>query len=85
MTDGHGVLRRLGYELAETRATIARLTAGLDDRERALVRLRFEEDLTQPEIARRLSCSQVQVSRALRAVLAKLAAHPRALNAATSS
>ena len=66
-----------GYQRAETRATIARLVSVLDEPEQALLRLRFEQDLTQSEIARRLTCSQMQVSRALRAVLAKLAQHAR--------
>jgi len=38
------------------------------------VRLRFEEDMTQWEIASRVGVSQMQVSRDLRRVLARLRA-----------
>lgn len=38
-----------------------------------MLRLRFHEDLTQVEIGRRVGCSQMQVSRILRAALAQLA------------
>jgi RNA polymerase sigma-B factor len=40
--------------------------------ERAVVRLRFEHDLTQSEIGTRLGISQMQVSRVLRRSIAKL-------------
>jgi RNA polymerase sigma-B factor len=57
------------YERAETRATIERLTRRLDRRSREVLRLRFEDDLIQSEIAARVGCSQMQVSRILRASL----------------
>ena len=38
----------------------------LDDRDREILRLRFEEDLTQHEIASIVGVSQMQVSRLLR-------------------
>lgn len=41
-------------------------------REKEIIRLRFEEGLTQVEIAKRLGVSQVQVSRLLRRTLARL-------------
>ena len=41
-------------------------------REREILRLRFEEDLTQLEIGRRIGLSQMHVSRILRDVLARL-------------
>jgi RNA polymerase sigma-B factor len=41
-------------------------------REREILRLRFEEDLTQREIGRRIGVSQMHVSRILRDVLARL-------------
>ena len=40
--------------------------------ERAVVRLRFEQDLTQSEIGARLGISQMQVSRVLRRSITKL-------------
>ena len=55
-----------GFEHAELRATVERLTARLGDCAREVLRLRFEEDLRQREIAERIGCSQVQVSRILR-------------------
>ena len=44
----------------------------LDDRERYVLHLRFQRDLTQTAIAERIGVSQMQVSRILRATLAKL-------------
>lgn len=41
-------------------------------RERGIIRMRFEEGLTQAEIAKKLGISQVQVSRLLRRTLARL-------------
>jgi len=46
----------------------------LDDRERYVLHLRFERDLTQTAIAQRIGVSQMQVSRILRGTLAKLRA-----------
>jgi RNA polymerase sigma-B factor len=62
-------------ERAEARATIDQLTAVLDPRAREIVRLRYEEDLLQSEIAARVGCSQIHVSRILRASIAKLQAY----------
>jgi RNA polymerase sigma-B factor len=52
--------------LAEQREDVRRALAELTDAERALLRMRFFEDLTQAEIARRLGVSQMHVSRLLR-------------------
>ena len=60
----------LGYEAVE--AGLAAESAGLDDRERSILHLRFERDLTQYEIGRRLGVSQMQVSRIMRRALRKL-------------
>jgi RNA polymerase sigma-B factor len=46
-------------------------------REREVLRLRFEEDLTQQEIGQRIGVSQMQVSRMLHDVLARLREVPR--------
>jgi RNA polymerase sigma-B factor len=73
VADAHG---QLDPELtrAEHRATIARLFERLDERERRVLRLRFEEDLTQEQIGRIVGVSQMQVSRIIRAAVAKLSA-----------
>ena len=49
----------------------------LPQHERQMLRLRFEEDLTQSEIAARCGVSQMQVSRAPPATLAQRAAEDR--------
>ena len=61
-----------GYELAEASATVAPLLARLEPREREILRLRFEQDLTQSEIAALFGISQMQVSRILRRTIARL-------------
>jgi RNA polymerase sigma-B factor len=66
-----------GYERAEARATIARLAAVLDERERAVLRLRFAHGLAQSEIAEQVGCSQMHVSRIIRASLYALALRAR--------
>lgn len=48
------------------------LGAPASSRDRLLLRLRFEQDLTQQEIGARLGLSQMQVSRLLSAILARL-------------
>jgi RNA polymerase sigma-B factor len=63
-----------GFEQAERRATLAPLLATLGERERLVLRLRFEEDLTQSEIAARIGVSQMQVSRLIRRGLERLQA-----------
>ena len=45
-------------------------------REREVLRLRFEEDLTQAEIGERIGVSQMQVSRLIRQSVARLRASP---------
>ncbi|MCW3001207.1 MAG: SigB/SigF/SigG family polymerase sigma factor [Conexibacter sp.] len=59
---------------AEHRATLARLFERLDEREQRVLRLRFEEDLTQEQIGQLVGVSQMQVSRIIRGAVAKLAA-----------
>jgi RNA polymerase sigma-B factor len=60
----------LGYDAVE--AQLAAEEARLDERERRVLRLRFEEDLNQYEIGRELGVSQMQVSRIMRRALRKL-------------
>ena len=66
-----------GYERVEAGATLEQLTAILDDRAREILRLRFEEDLLQSEIAARVGCSQMHVSRIIRSSLERLYAYGR--------
>ena len=61
-----------GFALAEDRATLARLLVTVSPREREVLRLRFEEDLTQAEIGERIGVSQMQVSRIIRQSIARL-------------
>ena len=61
-----------GYDAVE--AQLAAEEAPLDERERHVLRLRFEEDLNQYEIGRRLGVSQMQISRIMRRALRKLLA-----------
>ena len=61
-----------GYELAEYTATLAPRLRALPARDRLVLRLRFEEDLTQSEIAERIGVSQMHVSRLIRASLERL-------------
>jgi RNA polymerase sigma-B factor len=61
-----------GFDQAEHRATLDVLSRALTSREREIVRLRFEEDLTQAEIGRTVGLSQMHVSRLLRTALEKL-------------
>jgi RNA polymerase sigma-B factor len=61
-----------GFRLAEAAATVERLMRVLSDREREVLRLRFEEDLTQSEIGERVGVSQMHVSRLIRQSVARL-------------
>jgi RNA polymerase sigma-B factor len=73
-----------GYAIAEHRATIGALTKTLTPREREIVRLRFEEDLTQSEIGQLVGLSQMHVSRVLRLAVDKLRAAAREPGASAS-
>jgi RNA polymerase sigma-B factor len=63
-----------GYELVEIGDTLRGTLAALPERERLILRLRFEWDMTQAEIAERVGVSQMHVSRLLRRSLARLSA-----------
>jgi RNA polymerase sigma-B factor len=60
------------YELVELDATLVAALKYIPARERAMLRMRFVEDLTQTEIATRVGISQMQVSRLLRRSLDQL-------------
>jgi RNA polymerase sigma-B factor len=59
-------------ELVDDHATIFAAARHLTSREREILFLRFNEDLTQSEIAERVGVSQMQVSRLLRRSLHRL-------------
>jgi RNA polymerase sigma-B factor len=62
----------LGYDLVDERSVLAQTLGALSPRDRAVLSMRFLEDLTQAEIAERLSLSQMSISRILRRVLGRL-------------
>ena len=63
------------FDRVEAGITIERMTGILDERAREILRLRFKEDLLQSEIAERVGCSQMHVSRIIRSSLEKLYAY----------
>ncbi|HEY8303214.1 MAG TPA: SigB/SigF/SigG family RNA polymerase sigma factor [Solirubrobacteraceae bacterium] len=65
------------YELVELDATLVAALKHISARERAMLRMRFVEELTQTEIAQRVGISQMQVSRLLRRSLDMLRALTR--------
>jgi RNA polymerase sigma-B factor len=67
-----------GYELAEIGEALGDTLKAMPDRERTILRLRFEHDLTQAEIAKQVGVSQMHVSRLLRRALDRLAAAGKA-------
>ncbi len=63
-----------GFDRAEERATLAHLLSTVTPRERDVLRMRFEEDMTQAEIGAVIGVSQMQVSRVIRQALSRLRA-----------
>ncbi|MEU9061406.1 SigB/SigF/SigG family RNA polymerase sigma factor [Streptomyces sp. NPDC048430] len=61
-------------DLVENLHALAPLMESLNERERAIIQLRFGQELTQAQIGERLGLSQMQVSRLLTRILAKLRA-----------
>ncbi|MFJ4716591.1 SigB/SigF/SigG family RNA polymerase sigma factor [Streptomyces sp. NPDC088785] len=62
------------FELVENFHSLAPLIAGLGERDRRLIHLRFVEERTQQEIADELGCSQMHVSRLISRLIARLRA-----------
>ena len=60
------------YEQVEFAATIQPTLRAMSSRDQLILRLRFEEDLTQSEIAARCGISQMHVSRIIRRSLMRL-------------
>ena len=63
-----------GFDRAEDRATLSSLLGSVSARERDVLRMRFEEDMTQAEIGAVIGVSQMQVSRLIRKSLTQLRA-----------
>jgi RNA polymerase sigma-B factor len=63
-----------GYDRAEWRGALQRGIRALPGRDRLILSLRFDEELTQSEIAGRIGVSQMHVSRLLRRALDRLRA-----------
>jgi len=61
-----------GYDRAEWRGSLQRGIRALPDRDRMILSLRFDEELTQSDIAERIGVSQMHVSRLLRRALERL-------------
>jgi RNA polymerase sigma-B factor len=61
-----------GFEQAEQRVALQALMTGLSARDRLVLRLRFERDLTQQQIGEHVGISQMQVSRILRRCVGRL-------------
>jgi len=62
------------YELVEGRVALDAALPSLDERERAVLRMRFVDDMTQSQIAEQIGHSQMHVSRILRRALARIRA-----------
>jgi RNA polymerase sigma-B factor len=76
--DGKTVADRIevtepGFGAVDDAFTLSTLMHGLDERMREILRLRFEQDLTQSEIAERVGLSQMHVSRLIRDALLHMA------------
>jgi RNA polymerase sigma-B factor len=71
-----------GYGLVEDRALLREVLPGLDPRARLVLELRIADELPQVQIARRLGCSQMQVSRMLHRMLEQLRRQGAEINAA---
>ena len=75
MTLGDGVMvLEEGYARAEDRAMLESLLLTLTARQRVILNLRFEHDLTQTQIANVVGISQMHVSRTIRDGLARMRA-----------
>ena len=64
----------LGFERTEQRASLEPALEMLPEREREILRMRFEDGLTQTQIAEQVGVSQMHVSRLIRKSLARMRA-----------
>jgi RNA polymerase sigma-B factor len=74
LTDTHG-RPDPGYDRVEAAATIEDAMQVVSDRDRSVLRMRFQEDLLQREIAERIGVSQMQVSRIVAGALERMSDH----------
>jgi RNA polymerase sigma-B factor len=77
LDDGQTELERFGsedphFDAIDDSDELRDAMAELGDKERLVLRLRFVEDLTQTEIAERVGCSQMHISRVLRRSILKV-------------
>jgi RNA polymerase sigma-B factor len=63
------------YERTEQRASLEPALDTLPEREREILRMRFEDGLTQTQIAEKIGISQMHVSRLIRKSLARMRDH----------
>ncbi len=63
-----------GFARAEDRATVDKLLEAIAPRDRQILRMRFEDDMTQAEIGDWVGVSQMQISRIIRQSVARLRA-----------
>ena len=68
----HFVTEDPDLSTSDDRMLLEEAIADFSKREKDVIRMRFEEGLTQAEIARRMGVSQVQVSRLLRRTLSRI-------------
>ena len=61
-----------GFARADARMSVRTALGRLDDRQQRILRMRFGEELSQPEIAERIGVSQSYVSRIIKGALAAL-------------
>jgi RNA polymerase sigma-B factor len=92
--DGEALIDTVGARDAEIarafdRVTLEALLATLDDRERQIIELYYQHELTQAEIGQRLGYSQMHISRLLRRAVERLllaaAAHDPDLSRRTAA
>jgi RNA polymerase sigma-B factor len=62
----------VGFEAAEDSVVLRSLLATLPERDRLVLQLRFQEDLTQTQISLRVGLSQMQVSRLIHSAFDRL-------------
>jgi RNA polymerase sigma-B factor len=65
----------LEFERTEQRASLEPALETLPERERQILRMRFEDGLTQTQIADKVGISQMHVSRLIRKSLARMRDH----------
>lgn len=75
----------IGFAQVDDELFVARLLAHLPERDRQILTLRFQQGMTQAQIAQILGLSQMSISRTLARVLARLRSTLATVEATTSS